>query len=102
MAGGDGGPGHSTGRFLTLYVRFGELVERFATGKAPRPSRLKLVPAGNVEMGLPKRADVVTLGYVGEATEADVLGRRRGVHDSDLDRGQLREAPDRGRAEEPG
>jgi glycosyltransferase involved in cell wall biosynthesis len=50
-----------------------ELVERFATYKALRPGRLKLVLAGNVEMALPKRADVLTLGYVDEQTKADAL-----------------------------
>jgi glycosyltransferase involved in cell wall biosynthesis len=50
-----------------------ELVERFGTYKALRPGRLKLVLAGNVEMALPKRADVLTLGYVDEQTKADAL-----------------------------
>ncbi|HEY3079719.1 MAG TPA: glycosyltransferase family 4 protein [Chloroflexota bacterium] len=50
-----------------------DLVERFATYKALRPSRLKLVLAGNVEMALPRRPDVVALGYVDDQTRADAL-----------------------------
>ena len=50
-----------------------ELVELFGTYKALRPSRLKLVLAGNVEMALPRRPDVVTLGYVDDQTKADAL-----------------------------
>lgn len=50
-----------------------ELIELFATYKALRPSRLKLVLIGNVEMPLPPRPDVRTLGYVDEQDKADAL-----------------------------
>ena len=50
-----------------------ELVEMFAAYKRRRPGRLKLVLAGSVEMELPKRPDVVALGYVDEQTKADAL-----------------------------
>jgi glycosyltransferase involved in cell wall biosynthesis len=50
-----------------------ELVELFATYKRLRPSRLKLVLAGSREMELPKRPDVIPLGYVSDETKADAL-----------------------------
>jgi glycosyltransferase involved in cell wall biosynthesis len=50
-----------------------ELVELFATYKALRPSRLKLVLIGNVEMELPRRPDMRLLGYLPDQDVADAL-----------------------------
>jgi glycosyltransferase involved in cell wall biosynthesis len=50
-----------------------ELVDLFATYKRLRPGRLKLILAGSLEMELPKRPDVLALGYVSEETKGDAL-----------------------------
>jgi glycosyltransferase involved in cell wall biosynthesis len=50
-----------------------ELVQLFSTYKAVRPSRLKLVLIGNVEMELPIRADVRMLGHLPGQDVADAL-----------------------------
>jgi glycosyltransferase involved in cell wall biosynthesis len=50
-----------------------ELLDLFATYKALRPDRLKLVLAGNVEMAVPPRPDVRALGFVSEQDKADAL-----------------------------
>jgi glycosyltransferase involved in cell wall biosynthesis len=50
-----------------------ELFELFATYKALRPSRLKLVLAGNVEMPVPARPDIRALGFVSDQDRADAL-----------------------------
>jgi glycosyltransferase involved in cell wall biosynthesis len=50
-----------------------ELIDLFATYKALRPSRLKLVLAGSVEMPIPARPDVRALGFVSEQDKADAL-----------------------------
>jgi glycosyltransferase involved in cell wall biosynthesis len=50
-----------------------ELIELFCLLKALRPSRLKLVLAGNLEMPIPRRPDIRALGYISEQEKADAL-----------------------------
>jgi glycosyltransferase involved in cell wall biosynthesis len=50
-----------------------DLFDLFATYKARRPGRLKLVLVGNVEMPVPARLDVRALGFVDEQDKQDAL-----------------------------
>jgi glycosyltransferase involved in cell wall biosynthesis len=50
-----------------------ELLDLFATYKALRPGRLKLVLVGNLEMPIPARADVRALGFLSDQDRADAL-----------------------------
>ncbi len=50
-----------------------ELLDYFATYKALRPGRLKLVLVGNVEMDITPRPDLHVLGFVDEEAKADAL-----------------------------